>query len=366
MSDEQAVVLSDIHKAYDEVVAVRQANLLIPAGSFVTLLGPSGCGKTTLLKMIAGLEAPTRGEIVIKGRRINEVPIHRRNLGMVFQNYALFPHMSVLDNIAFGLRYRDVPRTEVRGRVEKALAIVRLPGVERRYPAQLSGGQQQRIALARAIVIQPDVLLLDEPLSALDANLREEMRVELKRIQREIGVTTVFVTHDQEEALAMSDQVVVMDHGQVEQVGRPEVVYQFPETRFVADFLGQSNILKGKVETTEDGVVRVALGNGETLRARAIGESLGPQSVEVVIRAHRVQVLAPGESAPDGVNRYAGVVADMNYLGGMASYFVEVAGSRVQAINPIAERIFREGERVEVAMAPGDCVLLNETGRRIR
>jgi len=361
----QAVVLTGIHKAYGEVVAVQKADLTVPAGSFVTLLGPSGCGKTTLLKMIAGLEDPTRGEIVIKGRRINEVPIHKRNLGMVFQNYALFPHMSVFDNIAFGLRYRQVPRAEVRERVTKALAIVRLPGVERRYPAQLSGGQQQRIALARAIVIQPDVLLLDEPLSALDANLREEMRVELKRIQREIGVTTVFVTHDQDEALAMSDQVVVMNTGHVEQVGRPEEVYRFPETRFVADFLGQSNILRGKVQATEDGMVQVKLANGETLSARGEGRDLGPQPVEAVIRAHRVQVLALDGSAGEGLNRYRGVISDMNYLGGMASYFVDLAGERVQAINPIAGRIFREGETVALTVAPEDCVLLNEAGRRI-
>jgi spermidine/putrescine transport system ATP-binding protein len=199
-------------------------DLDIADGAFVTLLGPSGCGKTAILRMVAGLETPSAGELVIRGRRVNDVPVHKRNLGLVFQNYALFPHKTVFDNIAFGLRYRKVPAPEIAKRVARAVDIVRLPGVEKRLPAQLSGGQQQRIALVRAIVIEPDVLLLDEPLPALDANLREEMRVELKNIQREIGITALFVTHDQDEALVMSDKVVVMDHGVVEQVGRPQEV----------------------------------------------------------------------------------------------------------------------------------------------
>src|SRR6185436_14023033 len=198
---------------------------------------------------IAGLVTPTGGEITVAGRRINDVPIHERNIGLVFQNYALFPHKSVFDNVAFGLKYRNTPKSEIGRKVKRALDMVRLPGVEKKLPSELSGGQQQRIALARAIVIEPDVLLLDEPLSALDANLREEMRTELKIIQREVGITTIFVTQDQEEALAMSDRIVVMNHGVIEQNGTPEEVYRTPRSHFVASFLGQSNLLEGEVKS---------------------------------------------------------------------------------------------------------------------
>jgi len=212
-----AVDLKDITLAYGDFVAVQDVSLAIEKGSFVTLLGPSGCGKTTILRSIAGLVNPTSGDITIAGRRVNDVPIHQRNIGLVFQNYALFPHKTVFDNIAFGLKYRSVAKSVIAEKVARALDMVQLPGVSKKLPSELSGGQQQRIALARAIVIEPDVLLLDEPLSALDANLREEMRTELKLIQRQIGITTIFVTHDQGEALAMSDLVVVMNAGRIEQ-----------------------------------------------------------------------------------------------------------------------------------------------------
>ena len=361
---ERAVELAGVRKAFGEFVAVKGVDLTIRNGSFVTLLGPSGCGKTTLLRMIAGLEIPTAGEIRIKGKRVNETPIHKRNLGLVFQNYALFPHKTVFDNVAFGLRYRNVDKASIRQRVTRALEIVRLPGVEKRLPSQLSGGQQQRVALARAIVIQPDVLLLDEPLSALDANLREEMRTELKQIQRTLGITTIFVTHDQEEALAMSDEVVVMDHGHVEQVGAPEEVYRWPATRFVARFLGQSNILPGRAESSADGTTVVRLDGGKILRV-ATKMPPGGAPVEVVVRAHRVLVGPPGQAANGGGNRLAGVVTGLNFQGGTVCYFIDAGGLKLQAINTIEERMFREGDSVEVTIAPGDCVLLDEAGRRI-
>src|SRR5699024_7645240 len=218
--------------------------------------------KTTTLRMIAGLIEPSAGDIYIRGKRVNDVPIHRRNLGLVFQNYALFPHKTIFDNVAFGLKYRKVPRQERARRVREALALVRLPDVEERMPSQLSGGQQQRIALARAIVIEPDVLLLDEPLSALDANLREEMRVELKHIQRELGVATIFVTHDQAEALALSDRVVVMNQGSIEQVGSPQEVYNNPATEFVASFLGHSNILSAEIAAHAGDTLKVCVEQG--------------------------------------------------------------------------------------------------------
>jgi len=362
-----AVELRRIGKSFGEVEAVKQVDLSFEEGTFTTLLGPSGCGKTTILRMVAGLEMPSAGDILIKGNRVNDVPIHKRNLGLVFQNYALFPHKTIEQNVAFGLKYRNVEKSDMDKRVKQALDIVRLPGVEERLPSQLSGGQQQRIALARAIVIEPDVLLLDEPLSALDANLREEMRVELKAIQRNIGITTIFVTHDQEEALSMSDRVVVMDHGVVEQVGAPDEVYRWPETRFVADFLGHSNIMKGRAEATGNGVAEVRLDNDLALRALAGGVAPGVK-VEVVVRAHKVAVL-PAETgatdAGDAVNLFSGKVRDVNYLGGTASYHVDVSGLTLQAINPIEGPLFKEGDAVSLRIATGDCVLLDVDGRRI-
>src|SRR6201992_4153239 len=221
-----AVELRNITLAYGSFIAVENVSLSIQKGTFLTLLGPSGCGKTTILRSVAGLVNPTAGDIEVSGRRVNDIPIHKRNIGLVFQNYALFPHKTVFDNIAFGLKYRSVPKATIAEKVKRALEIVRLPGTDKKLPSELSGGQQQRIALARAIVIEPDVLLLDEPLSALDANLREEMRVELKQIQRQTAITTIFVTHDQSEALAMSDVVVVMNKGKIEQIGAPAEVYE--------------------------------------------------------------------------------------------------------------------------------------------
>jgi spermidine/putrescine ABC transporter ATP-binding subunit len=361
MSEAQAAVeLRQVRLSYGPFIAVKSVDLRIEKGSFVTLLGPSGCGKTTILRSIAGLVSPQSGEIIIKGRRVNDVPIHKRNIGLVFQNYALFPHKTVFDNVAFGLKYRGVDRASIAERVKRALAIVRLPGVEAKLPSELSGGQQQRIALARAVVVEPDVLLLDEPLSALDANLREEMRTELKAIQRQVGITTVFVTHDQEEALAMSDRVVVMDHGLVEQAGAPEEVYRWPASRFVAKFLGQSNILPGEVESAAGETVVVRLANGAQLTvAHGAGAKVG-QKVEAVIRAHRVQV-----GPPNGVDAFAGRVQNLSYLGGTAAYFVDAGGLRLQAINTVDRSMFREGDAVSVAIAPEDCVLLDEAGRRI-
>src|SRR3569623_768514 len=269
-----AVALNNVTLAYGSFVAVENVSLVIEKGTFLTVLGPCGCGMSTILRSIAGLVNPTGGDISIAGRRVNDVPIHKRNIGLVFQNYALFPHKSIYDNIAFGLKYRNVPKPAIAEKVKRALDIVRLPGVEKKLPSELSGGQQQRIALARAIVIEPDVLLLDEPLSALDANLRDEMRVELKQIQRQTGITTIFVTHDQGEALAMSDRVVVMNKGKIAQMGSPFEVYEHPQTEFVAGFLGTANFLQASV---------VALQGGQRLRAlsslhekaRSLGETVG-------------------------------------------------------------------------------------------
>ncbi len=357
-----AVDLKGVTLTYGAFVAVKDVDLKIDKGSFVTLLGPSGCGKTTILRSIAGLVTPTSGEIVVAGRLINDVPIYKRNIGLVFQNYALFPHKSVADNIAFGLKYRDVPKADIERKVKRALDMVRLPGVEKKLPSQLSGGQQQRIALARAIVIEPDVLLLDEPLSALDAHLREEMRTELKIIQREVGITTIFVTHDQEEALAMSDRIVVMNHGLIEQNGTPEDVYRMPATKFVASFLGQSNLMAGTIAQTGNGSARITLDNGASIEAKAPASAKAGSKVTVIVRAQRLEV---GKKAANGANKLKGKIAATSYLGGTAIYAIDAEGMKLQANTIIDDQVFREGETVDIAFAPSDCVLLGEDDRRL-
>ncbi len=354
-----AVSLTNIVKKFGGFTAVHRMSMDIPDGSFVTLLGPSGCGKTTTLRMIAGLIDPTEGDITIKGQRINDVPIHKRNLGLVFQNYALFPHKTIAENVAFGLKYRNISRVDAARKVQAALELVQLPHVGGRYPKQLSGGQQQRIALARAIVIEPDVLLLDEPLSALDANLREDMRVELKRIQHRIGITTVFVTHDQSEALAMSDRIVVMSNGWVEQIGTPEEVYNTPASEFVSRFLGISNILPAtcrEVNGTGPALELPHFGRITVPRERApnVGAA-GP--AQLVIRAEKL-VLTEQEEPPDDRIALDGIVEAVDYQGQAARYFVRVGDQQLQAINMIDQRPFPEGAPVSVRFRPRDCAAL--------
>ncbi|MBB95397.1 MAG: polyamine ABC transporter ATP-binding protein [Rhodobacteraceae bacterium] len=353
-----SVSLRNIVKQFGTFTAVHKANLDIPEGAFVTLLGPSGCGKTTNLRMIAGLLDPTEGEILIGGKRVNDIPIHKRNLGIVFQNYALFPHKTVAENVAFGLKYRDVPKSDIPARVQAALDLVQLPHVGDRYPKALSGGQQQRIALARAIVIEPDVLLLDEPLSALDANLREDMRVELKRIQDKIGVTTVFVTHDQSEALAMSDQIVVMSAGRIEQVGTPEEVYNTPASEFVANFLGASNILDGQCTVADAHSLSIdtrVFGSVEVAAAKAAGVSKGP--AKLVLRAEKLTLMDPAADTT-GLITAPATVETVDYQGQTVRYFLRIGDRQLQAINLIDTRPFPTGANVIAAFRPKDCAAL--------
>ena len=355
-----AVDLTDIVKRFGDFTAVHRMSLGIPDAAFVTLLGPSGCGKTTTLRMIAGLLDPTEGDIAIKGRRINDLPIHKRNLGLVFQNYALFPHRTVFENVAFGLKYRDVAKPEIERRVKAALELVQLPHLADRYPKQLSGGQQQRIALARAVVIEPDVLLLDEPLSALDANLREDMRVELKRIQDDIGVTTVFVTHDQSEALAMSDLIVVMSEGRVEQVGAPEEVYNAPATEFVARFLGAANIVEGRSTGAQGDAVGV---EANVFGAVAVPREKAPKltgagPAKLVVRAEKLRLAPPDRAPEEGAVAVPGVVETVDYQGQAARYFLRAGDMQLQAINMIDEHPFAEGAQVSIHLRPRDCAAL--------
>jgi ABC-type Fe3+/spermidine/putrescine transport system ATPase subunit len=354
------VQFKGVMKRFGSFKAVEKMDLNIPEGSLVTLLGPSGCGKTTLLRMLAGLEHPTEGDIFIKGRRINDTPVHKRNLGMIFQNYALFPHKTIFDNVAFGLKYRDVSKDDIKKKVTRALEMVRLPGVENRMPAQLSGGQQQRIALARAIVIEPDVLLMDEPLSALDENLREEMRREVDNLQSMLGVTTIFVTHDQREALSMSDKIVVMREGLKLQEGSPEEVYDRPANHFVADFLGHSNFSTGVVTGRQSGLIAITLDSGNHILAEPWGDWTPGERVEVVVRAQRFEAFLKKDFTPrEGMNHFAGKIRDRSYMGGEVSYFIELkVGRQIHVISMMRSRIYDVGDEVAVQVAPRHCHLL--------
>jgi len=354
------VQFKGILKRFGSVVAVEKMDFDIEEGSLVTLLGPSGCGKTTLLRMVAGLEEPTEGDIFIKGVRINDTPIHKRNLGMIFQNYALFPHKTIFDNVAFGLKYRDVSKEEIKEKVTRTLEMVRLPGVENRMPSQLSGGQQQRIAMARAIVIEPDVLLMDEPLSALDENLREEMRREVGNLQHMLGVTTIFVTHDQREALSMSDKILVMKDGRKQQEGGPESVYNEPANHFVADFLGHSNFIQGEVVDVDDHRVNVKIETGDVLFAENKGGFSKGDQVEMIVRAQRFDAFPRDEFKPvDGMNHFEGRIKDRSYMGGEVSYFIEMeTGREIHIISMMRTRLYNVGESVSVQVAPHHCHLI--------
>ncbi|MGF0540123.1 ABC transporter ATP-binding protein [Agrobacterium sp. ES01] len=356
----KAVELRGIVKRFGAVTAVHRMDLSIDEGSFVTLLGPSGCGKTTTLRMIAGLLDPSEGEITIKGKSVTRTPIHKRNLGIVFQNYALFPHKTIYDNVAFGLKYRSQSQSDIDTKVRQALDLVQLPDLSNRFPRELSGGQQQRIALARAIVIEPDVLLLDEPLSALDANLREDMRVELKRIQAQLGITTIFVTHDQSEALAMSDKIVVMSKGHIEQIGDPEEVYVNPASAFVARFLGNSNLVEGKITARTGSDVNVAIGGFGSLKV-PVGRSRdmadGERSM-VVVRAERLYLDQSGADVPPDAISLPAEITAVDYQGQAARYFVAVGGKSLQAINPIETHPYRQGDKVRAVIRGRDCALV--------
>jgi spermidine/putrescine transport system ATP-binding protein len=322
------VVLVDLVKRFADVTAVAGINLSMPPGEFFSLLGPSGCGKTTSLRLIAGFERPDEGQILLDGVDMVQTPPHKRNVNTVFQNYALFPHLSVAENVGFGLRYKDVSKQDARKRIADALELVRLQGLERRRPSQLSGGQQQRVALARALILNPAVLLLDEPLGALDAKLRKALQIELKALQEEVGITFVYVTHDQEEALTMSDRLAVMSNGRVEQIGSPSEVYEEPTTAYVADFLGVSNLMDAHVDGgSGDGAATVRLGEFDLVADQGDTDARG--DVKIVIRPERIQ-LEPGGTT--GRNRVPGMVERVVYVGSTMQVFVHLApGQTLQA-----------------------------------
>ncbi len=354
------VELREVSKSFGEVRAVDRVSLHVKPGEFVSLLGPSGCGKTTTLRLIAGFERVTRGRIFIGGEDVTIKPSYQRNIGMVFQHYALFPHMTVRENVAFGLRMRRVPRPEAARRVAEVLDLLRLSGLEHRYQHQLSGGQQQRVALARALVIKPQILLLDEPLSNLDAKLREEMRVELRQVQRRVGITTVFVTHDQEEALSMSDRIAVMNRGRIIQYGTPLDIYERPAHSFVAGFIGQSNLLWGEVVGQENGLARVRVASGLDVMARPDQHVSSGSRVLVVVRQSRVKVGREGR--PGAVNSFAARLEFATYLGEAVQYLCRagelrlVATATADADAPLLE----PGAPITVSWRPDDCLVLPE------
>jgi spermidine/putrescine ABC transporter ATP-binding subunit len=335
------------------VVEARHVSLVFPEGRFFALLGPSGSGKTTLLRAVAGFVEPEAGEILLDGEDIAHTPAHRRNIGMVFQNYALFPHMSVFDNIAFGLTVRGTSRADARERVHRMLELVRLPGMEQRKPRQLSGGQQQRVALARALVTEPKVLLLDEPLGALDKRLRQEMQIELKQIQRAVGITAIFVTHDQEEALTLSDQIAIINEGKLVQVGAPNEIYENPHSVFAAGFLGDANILRGRVE---NGIVAVE-GAGPV----AARGALPPEGSPAVVAVRPEKVRLSAEASAEGVNRIAGRIFQAVFSGTSVTYIIETAVGTQRAFRQNAgERIYGVGEAVVMEWSPEHTVVVEE------
>ena len=341
------VAVTNAVKRYGAVAALDGVTMTFTEGEFFGLLGPSGSGKTTLLRAIAGFVSLDRGQVLIDGKDVSGVPVHARDIGMMFQNYALFPHMSVAENVAFGLEVRGRPREEVTDRVKAALAMVRLGGLEQRRPKQLSGGQQQRVALARALVTRPKVLLLDEPLGALDKHLRQEMQVELRRIQRQVGITTIFVTHDQEEALTLSDRIAIFDSGRIIQEGAPMAVYERPVTKFAAGFLGEANFLQGSVAAREpNGLARIALQIGGEASCRLSDGQVG----QTVLLALRPEKITLGEGGHAGVNALRGKVLDVVFSGNSTTYRISV-GDQVMIL-------FRQN-LAQGTVAPGSDVLVS-------
>lgn len=353
------VLFDRIEKQYGAVVAVDDVTLDVAPGEFVTLLGPSGSGKTTTLMMLAGFEIPTAGEIYVDDDPIAAVPPYRRNIGMVFQNYALFPHMTVGENIAFPLQMRKMSKTDIAQKTREVLTLVGLPGYEARYPRQLSGGQQQRVAVARALVFNPRVLLMDEPLGALDKQLRERLQLEIKALHDQLGVTIIYVTHDQEEALVMSDRIAVMNEGRIEQCGLPTQLYDEPSSRFVADFIGESNFIDGVLHHHDAGAACIAApGLGELRAPQRDGLAPGA-AVSLTVRPEKI--IATEHAAAPGANSVAGVVQDVVFVGEMRRYVVALPGGQsltLKAQNRSGVRNYGRGDAIQVSWNVDDCRLV--------
>ncbi|MCR4404458.1 MAG: ABC transporter ATP-binding protein [Candidatus Acetothermia bacterium] len=352
------VRLARVRKSFNSVLAVDDVSFTVAEGEFLALVGPSGCGKTTILRLIAGFERPDAGDILFSGRSVLALPAERRRVGMVFQNYALFPHMTVAGNVGYGLRFR--PGSDRRARVAELLRLVDLAGLEDRSPAELSAGQRQRAALARTLAPEPQLLLLDEPLSALDAKLRERLRLEIRRLQRQLRITTIYVTHDQEEALAISDRVAVMNSGRIEQLGTPQEVYARPATAFVASFIGRGNLLSGEISEIESGKLVVRLlpqGPAVAVAAEATADCLPGEQVKFLIRPERIK-LGAGLA-----NRLRGRLKGVEFLGDAIWAYLDCAGNELRVKLAPGDLAVAEGEEVEVSFSPSDCYLLRHAAR---
>src|SRR5664279_2696889 len=354
--------INDVHKQFVQFTAVEQFNLKADKGEFVSFLGPSGCGKTTTLRMVAGFETPTSGQIIINGTEITRLPANKRQIGMVFQSYALFPNMNVRDNISFGLRIAHESKDLINKRVDEMLGIIHMEEFAHRFPHQLSGGQQQRVALARALAIQPQVLLLDEPLSALDAKIRLSLRQEIRAIQRTLGITTIYVTHDQEEALSISDRIVVMNRGHIEQIGTPLEIYNTPQTPFVASFVGTLNVLNVTVEDQRAG--RVMVDDQAITIGKQIEESKG-QVVALAIRPEAFAVM--NGSVPPNTNSLQGTVEDMYFLGSVLRLRVRVGKQLVNAdmFNNLHLEIPARGQALTLSFMPEACMMLGKDAQAV-
>ncbi len=363
---EFAVELRDVSKRFpgpsgEIVSAVRNVTMQIRDGEFFSMLGPSGCGKTTSLRMIAGFELPTEGEVLIHGKPMGQTPPFQRPVNTVFQSYALFPHMTIGENVAFGLEMKHVPKPEIEPRVKQVLEMVRLPGYEKRRSRQMSGGQQQRVALARALVNRPEVLLLDEPLGALDLKLRKEMQLELKKLQREVGITFIYVTHDQEEALTMSDRIAVMSNGVALQIGDANDIYERPNCKFVADFIGETSFLNGVVKEQNGKTVTVGLDGGLTVRAESETPMTNGTQVSVAIRPEKMHI----KSLENTTNQFTGRVESIVYIGTDTHYGVRLKGNhfvRVREQNnaPGSRPVAAEGDEVTVSFSVEAARVLTE------
>ena len=344
------VKLENLSKFFGSVIAVDNISLKIEEGEFFTILGPSGCGKTTTLRMIAGFYQPDKGEIYFNKKLINNLSPEKRNIGMVFQNYALWPHMNVFKNVSFGLEMRKIPPNEIKNRVEAALEIVSLGGLGDRTPDQLSGGQQQRVALARALVIEPDVLLLDEPLSNLDAKLRVEMRTEIKKLQKNLGITAIYVTHDQKEALAVSDRLAIMGLGQIVQVGSPLEIYTKPTNKFVASFIGLINLFHGKITKIQKSNTWIRTKEGLNLESSSIKNVQKGTNVLIAVRPEHIEV-HPENFSINKDNVIKGIVETIEYLGDLSRYNVKTQYQLINAdqYSPSVEKSFKIGEKVSIS-----------------
>lgn len=364
-SNKNDVEIKGAFKQFGANVVLNGIDLEVKQGELLTLLGPSGCGKSTTLNLIAGFLDPDRGEVHIKGNNVTKVPPYKRDLGMVFQTYSLFPHMTVYENLSFGLKLRKVSKAEQKKKISKALELVKMSGLENRYPRELSGGQRQRVAISRALVVEPELLLLDEPLSNLDAKLRHELRAEIKRLQKEIGVTTIFVTHDQEEALSMSDRVVVMNAGKIEQISTPTEIYNHPKTEFVFQFIGKSNCFEGNVSAVDKRKVAVKIGSDIT--HVDINNVMGNESdlktgdeVKLYIRPEKLQIVSLDEKPSSPLDFHRAKINQMNYLGTSWEINVLLQGKSIQILTSAFDSSWQNGSEVLIGWSPSEVMLVKK------